>query len=183
MAAVIDQVLPALLPLLVALVALLVGRVRARVRRERAALIAEHEPKAPAVPASRPSRPSHAERRVLIVDDERAIATSLVRLLRQDLPGLDVEIAQSGAEALAIFDRHELLVVDVGMPGMSGPELVRRLVEAGHLFRVVVISGRAPEALVSIAEQLAELGVEVRFLAKPFEAEQLVAVVRELLRL
>lgn len=183
MAAVIDQVLPALLPLLVALVALLVGRVRARIRRERAELLAAHEEKPTPLPAARPSRPSHAERRVLIVDDERAIATALVRLLRQDLPGLDVEIAQSGAEALAIFDRHELLVVDVGMPGMSGPELVRRLVEAGHLFRVVVISGRAPEALGAIAEQVGELGVEVRFLAKPFEAEQLVAVVRELLRL
>lgn len=122
-------------------------------------------------------------RRVLIVEDERSLGIAMQRTLRLSLPQLVVELAQSGSEALAIFDRHELLVVDVGMPHMSGPELVRQLLDAGHLFRVVVVSGRAPHELGIIAAHVQSLGVEVRWLAKPISAEELVTVVRELMRL
>jgi CheY-like chemotaxis protein len=55
---------------------------------------------------------------VLVVDDERTTAVAIQKLLRLDVP--EVEVAQGGYEALAIFDHHELLIVDVSMPGMGG---------------------------------------------------------------
>jgi PAS domain S-box-containing protein len=68
-----------------------------------------------------------AKRRVLIVDDNRDAASSLAMLL--DLVGCDVSVAFGGAEALDAFDHFnpEIVLLDIGMPGMDGYEVARRL--------------------------------------------------------
>jgi PAS domain S-box-containing protein len=79
-----------------------------------------------------PKRTTHspmriAERRVLVVDDNRDAAESLGMLLR--LSGCEVEVAFSGATAIEVVEQFEpdVVILDIGMPGMDGYETVRRL--------------------------------------------------------
>jgi signal transduction histidine kinase len=79
-------------------------------------------------PASKPPAPVHAAAtRILVVDDNRDAAQALVAMLR--LMGGDVQEAHDGAHALRIAEtfRPELVLLDIGMPGMSGLEVARRM--------------------------------------------------------
>ena len=76
---------------------------------------------------------------VLVVDDERAIVKLIATILQ---PEYSVITAESAVEALAIFesyyDRIDLIITDVTMPGMTGLELVARL-ESTHKRRFPVL--------------------------------------------
>ncbi len=75
-----------------------------------------------------PDRPSTAApRRILVVDDQADAATILARLLRGR--GHDVRVAADGASALLAAAEHraEVVVLDIGLPGMDGYEAARRL--------------------------------------------------------
>ena len=65
--------------------------------------------------------------RILVADDNRDAAESLALVLR--FSGYEVSIAFSGAEALEIGqrDRPRAAIIDIGMPGMSGHEVARRM--------------------------------------------------------
>ncbi|HVF15857.1 MAG TPA: ATP-binding protein, partial [Steroidobacteraceae bacterium] len=68
-----------------------------------------------------------AQRRVLVVDDNRDAAESLGMLLR--LSGCEVDVAFSGATAIDTVEQFkpDVVLLDIGMPGMDGYETVRRL--------------------------------------------------------
>jgi PAS domain S-box-containing protein len=70
-------------------------------------------------------------RRVLVVDDNVDAATTLATLLRR--LGHDVQVVHSGADALRVFEgyRPQIILLDVGMPGMNGLEVARRVRERG----------------------------------------------------
>ena len=74
-----------------------------------------------------PRMKSANTRRVLLVDDNRDAADSLALFLR--LAGHEVSVACSGTQALEVASqlRPELLLLDIGMPGMSGYELAEAL--------------------------------------------------------
>ncbi|WP_238382796.1 hybrid sensor histidine kinase/response regulator [Cognatilysobacter segetis] len=80
-----------------------------------------------AAPRAVPSVAPSAGRRVLVVDDNADAARTLAALLA--LGGHDVRTAFSGGEALALLERFvpEVAFLDIGLPGMSGNELARRL--------------------------------------------------------
>jgi two-component system, cell cycle sensor histidine kinase and response regulator CckA len=87
--------------------------------------------------------------------------------------GYSVQTAGDGNEALRLLEQEdrtvELLLTDVVMPGMSGPELARRLPSLHPETRVVYMSGYP-------GDQLAEhdsLGDETLFLQKPFTPAEL----------
>ena len=65
--------------------------------------------------------------KIMIVDDEQANLRTLLRLFRQDY---QVIVAESGAEALALLQQHEvaLMISDQRMPQMTGIELMRKTV-------------------------------------------------------
>ncbi|WP_262266374.1 response regulator transcription factor [Microvirga yunnanensis] len=95
---------------------------------------------------------SELAERVLLVDDDLAVRTSLKFAL--ELEGLAVRVYDSGAALLADPDlaRSACIVVDYNMPGMNGIELVERL-EERHLHHPVILmtSGKArdvPEASI-----------------------------------
>ena len=73
----------------------------------------------------RPAPPT--PRRVLVVDDNRDAADSLGSLLK--FMGADVQVAYDGAQALAEFEkrRPQIVLLDIGMPGMDGYEVARRI--------------------------------------------------------
>ena len=83
---------------------------------------------------------SRGEPVVLCVDDDGANLELLQRTLRSRFP---VIVATSGAEALELTRAHEIAVVltDVRMPEMSGPELLRQISEVAPLARRVIVTG------------------------------------------
>jgi CheY-like chemotaxis protein len=82
-------------------------------------------------------------RRVLVVDDNRDAAETLARLM--EMWGHDVTIGSSGPEALehAAQSLPDVVLLDIGMPGMNGFEVARRLRElpGGNELRVIAMTG------------------------------------------
>ena len=117
--------------------------------------------------------------RLLVVDDSRAMRSYVKGVLKEGFDCSVVE-AQSGFEALRILPREDLdmVIADINMPDINGLELIRfiRTSPKHATVPVLVISTQASD---KDRERVANLGGN-RFLAKPFEPEQLLAVVREL---
>ena len=115
---------------------------------------------------------------VLVVDDAEGLRHMARRLLQQQ--GYTVLVAANADEALALFDRNgsiDVLLTDVVMPGASGPELTKQLIERRPTLRVVYMSGYTDEAIVH--HGILEPGVI--FLNKPFTSETLGQKVRDAL--
>ena len=115
--------------------------------------------------------------RILVVEDEPAIADTIVYALDSD--GFAVQWCATGAAALqAVRDAPAALaVLDVGLPDMNGFELFRRLQQPDAL-PVIFLTARAGEIdrVVGL-----ELGAD-DYIAKPFSPRELVARVRTVLR-
>ncbi len=116
---------------------------------------------------------------IMLVEDQPEVRRLAARVLRGR--GYDVLEASGGEEALALAAAHRgrlhLLVTDVVMPGMKGPEVAARLVAARPGLPVLYVSGYADEVLGPREDLLAQ-GM---LLLKPFSPETLSARVRELL--
>ncbi len=116
--------------------------------------------------------------RVLVVEDEAALRAQIAARLREE--GFAVEEAPDGDEAL--YQGLELpvdaAVVDLGLPGMDGIEVIRRWRDAGRGFPVLILTarGRWQEKVEGL-----EAGAD-DYLVKPFHMEELLARLRALLR-
>lgn len=111
---------------------------------------------------------------VLLVEDEDAIRQVATRVLSSR--GFTVLSAASGEDALRVAEgQHvDLLLTDMVMPGMSGPDLAQRLRADRPQMRVLFTSGYSRDA---VAQQF---GMEdAGFIAKPYGLQELVAAVRE----
>ncbi|APW38071.1 hypothetical protein RD110_13430 [Rhodoferax koreense] len=116
------------------------------------------------------------QRTLLVVDDEENIVAALRRLLRAE--GWLVLSASSAEQALQLLARHEVDVIlsDQRMPGMTGVELLRRARQLYPDTIRLVLSGYTE--LQSITDAINE-GAIYKFLAKPWDDEQLRAHLRE----
>jgi two-component system KDP operon response regulator KdpE len=116
--------------------------------------------------------------RLLIVDDEPPIR----RFLRTALAAQEyrVEEAGDGEAALEFLKRNpvDLIVLDLGLPGMDGLEVIRRLREEGSATPIIILSSRDDEAGKVAA---LDLGAD-DYVAKPFGMEELSARIRAALR-
>jgi CheY-like chemotaxis protein len=85
--------------------------------------------------------PLAPRKRVLVVDDNQDIAVSLSRLLTR-VYGQDVRIAHDGPSALDLADEFqpEIVLLDIGLPGMDGCEVARRLRERPEFSQTVLIA-------------------------------------------
>lgn len=115
---------------------------------------------------------------ILIAEDEDAVRTITARAL--DRAGFRVLIASSGDDALLLAETYpeeiHLLLSDVIMPGLSGPELARRLVTMRPRTKVLFMSGYTDDALSRHG-----FGVGTRMISKPFISGELTRKVREVL--
>ena len=115
--------------------------------------------------------------KVLVVDDDPAVRSAVVRALRVDY---DVDEAADGAEALAHHSAAaaDAIVLDLLMPGIDGLEVCRALRRRQD--RVPILVGTARDAVSDRVEGL-DAGAD-DYLVKPFAVEELRARVRALLR-
>jgi two-component system alkaline phosphatase synthesis response regulator PhoP len=114
---------------------------------------------------------------VLVVEDEREIATIATDYLRH--AGFAVVTAGDGADALAIAAaRHpDLVILDLGLPGMDGVDVARTLRRTSSV-PIIMLTARVEESdrLLGL-----ELGAD-DYITKPFSPRELVARVRAVLR-
>ena len=119
------------------------------------------------------------EETVLVVEDERMVRDLVREILSRQ--GYEMLEAGRGAEALEVSERHKgpihLLITDVVMPGMTGPELARHLTARRPATKVLFMSGYTDDAILH--HGVLEPGTE--FLQKPFTAGSLAAKVRHVL--
>ena len=115
---------------------------------------------------------------VLLAEDDEGLRRLMVQVLRRN--GYQVIESDSAEQALAAFKGFEgtidLLVSDVVMGEMPGPELAQRLQSLGSGLRVLLVSGTADESVVKNLRPRSGA-----FLAKPFKPSQLVDHIHELL--
>lgn len=116
--------------------------------------------------------------RVLIAEDERGIASFLEKGLRAN--GFTTTTVGDGAAALgyAITGDFDLLLLDIGLPGMDGFEVLRRLRDEGVRLPVIILTARD-----SVDDTVAGLeGGADDYVRKPFSFDELLARVRLRLR-
>jgi two-component system, OmpR family, response regulator PhoP len=116
--------------------------------------------------------------RILVIEDEAALRAQLADRLARE--GFRVDQTGDGGEGLYLATEYpfDAAVVDLGLPGIPGLEIVRRLRSAGSRLPVLVLTarGRWQDKVEGL-----EAGAD-DYLAKPFEMEELLARLRALLR-
>ena len=116
--------------------------------------------------------------RILVVEDEAALRDSLKARLTE--AGFTVDIARDGNEGLFAGSEYPLdvAIVDLGLPGVPGLEVIRRLRAAGKTYPILILTARdnwqdKVEGLQAGADD---------YVAKPFHFEEVLARVQALLR-
>ncbi|MEN3364912.1 MAG: two-component system, OmpR family, response regulator [Burkholderiales bacterium] len=115
---------------------------------------------------------------VLLVEDDVVLADGISRVLRAS--GMVVDVLHNGAEADSVLQRAEvsIAVLDIGLPGIDGFEVVRRLRARGSNIPVLLLTAR--DAIHDRVHGL-EVGAD-DYLVKPFATAELVARLKALLR-
>ena len=121
--------------------------------------------------------PAAAAPHVLLVEDDEEVRELLLEVLHAH--GLRATAVGSAEEALAIesLDGFDLLLTDVGLPGLEGPDLARAVRRRAPDMPVLFISGHSGD----IFAHEADLASPRAFLQKPFSSRALVASLKELL--
>jgi FixJ family two-component response regulator len=115
---------------------------------------------------------------VSVVDDDESVRESLPDLLKEF--GFAVQAFSSAEEFLASdsLDRTNCLILDIAMPGMSGPELQRELKHRMHRIPIVFITAHADEAVRPRSLD----GCAAPCLLKPFSESALIEALNTALR-
>lgn len=116
--------------------------------------------------------------RILVIEDEEELRQQLSTRLKQ--AGYAVDLASDGAEGLFIGREYpvDVAVVDLGLPKMSGIEVIRQLRDEGRKFPVLILTAR--DRWQDKVEGLEAGGDD--YLVKPFHMEELLARISALLR-
>lgn len=116
--------------------------------------------------------------RILLVEDDKILADALCRALVQSAYAVDVVGTGEQADNALAIESYDLAILDIGLPGLSGLDVLRRL--RARRSHVPVLLLTALDALADRVRGL-DLGAD-DYLAKPFDLPELEARVRALLR-
>jgi DNA-binding response OmpR family regulator len=117
-------------------------------------------------------------RRLLVVEDDPAIAEPLARALRRD--GYDVDVRADGASALARANRGDvdMVLLDLGLPDIDGMDVCRRVRAESPGLPILMLTARADELDTVIG---LDAGAD-DYVTKPFRLAELLARVRAIMR-
>jgi two-component system response regulator TctD len=114
----------------------------------------------------------------LVVEDDADVGDALARRLRREGHGVDWEQDGEGAESVLQYQSYDLVVLDIGLPGIDGFEVLRRLRRRGARTPVLMLTARS-----NIEDRVDALDVGADdYLSKPFDIRELEARCRALLR-
>ncbi len=116
--------------------------------------------------------------KILVVNDDRAVRDALRRALT--LGGYEVQVAEDGEQALdqVVQAVPDAVVLDVGLPGIDGLEVCRRLRRLGNRVPILILTARD-----AVADRIDGLDVGADdYMVKPFDVGELKARLRALLR-
>jgi len=116
--------------------------------------------------------------RILVAEDESRIASFISKGLTAS--GLQCMVVEDGptAMAMAMTDEFDLMVLDIGLPGMDGFQVLSRIRESGSALPVIILTARD-----SVADTIAGLeGGADDYMQKPFSFGELLARIRLRLR-
>lgn len=129
-------------------------------------------------PAEATASASEDKLRVLVVDDETHVREVLIEALESE--GCEVVSAQSGEIALALFDQHEGkfdgIFTDIGMPEMTGWELVSEIRRRSQTMPIAIISGWADAISMETKNAVKADWV----VAKPFDIDRISEIAQEI---
>ena len=116
--------------------------------------------------------------RLLIVEDEKRLADTLRQLLHRQ--GYTADVSYDGVSGLdnALSGIYDLVILDVMLPGMNGSQVAQKLRQGGIVVPVLMLTAKS--GLTDRIHGL-DCGADY-YLTKPFEAEELLACIRTLLR-
>ncbi len=136
-------------------------------------------PIAQGVAETKGAKPVSAKRNanILIIDNEPPVRNLLARLLKME--GHDVATADQGPEGVAAFKKgkFDIVITDLGMPGMSGWQVAREVKKLNPTVCVVLTTGWSVEMT---PEERKEQGID-HVIAKPFDMPQLFGLIGEAL--
>lgn len=116
--------------------------------------------------------------RVLLVEDEVELGAALARVLERR--GFQVQHRMTATDALQALEQElfEVAVLDIGLPGMDGLQLLQRLRDRGNTMPVLLLTARG-----GVGDRVAGLNAGADdYLAKPFDPDELEARLRALAR-
>jgi two-component system response regulator MprA len=116
--------------------------------------------------------------RILVVEDDRAVREALRRALT--LGGYEVQSAEDGEQAIerVVQDIPDAVVLDIGLPGIDGLEVCRRLRLLGNRVAILILTARE-----QVSDRIDGLDAGADdYLVKPFDVGELKARLRALLR-
>jgi two-component system response regulator MprA len=116
--------------------------------------------------------------RILVVEDDRAVREALRRALT--LGGYEVQTAEDGERAIEMVVQNipDAVVLDIGLPGIDGLEVCRRLRLLGNRVAILILTARE-----QVSDRIDGLDAGADdYLVKPFDVEEVKARLRALLR-
>ncbi|WP_024954477.1 response regulator transcription factor [Sulfurospirillum arcachonense] len=116
--------------------------------------------------------------RILILEDNIRLATGLKKRLSQE--GYAIDVLHDGEEGASVLDyqEYDLLILDLGLPGMDGIDILKKMRKNNKTMPVLITSAR-----FKLDQKI--LGLEAGaddYIAKPFDLKEIVARVHALLR-
>lgn len=116
--------------------------------------------------------------RILVVEDEDSLRTNLVDRLKEE--GYAVDAAANGDDGVYLGKEYpiDVAVIDLGLPGISGIEVIKKLREEGKKFPILILTARS--RWQDKVEGLEAGGDD--YLVKPFHVEELLARLKALMR-
>jgi DNA-binding response OmpR family regulator len=117
---------------------------------------------------------------IVVIDDDAMVRTAVTRILEAE--GFQVALAGDGREGLKLMHnlKPRLVITDIIMPEMEGIETIREMRRERRDLKIMAISGGARMGNANFLDMARTMGADA-IMEKPFEPEDLVAKVRQLL--
>ncbi len=116
--------------------------------------------------------------RILVIEDEENLARSLKKILQTKGYAVDIALNGDGGYETAFGEEYDLIILDLGLPGMDGLRIIEELRKEGNSTPVIMLTAR--DTTQDKVRGL-KYGAD-DYLVKPFEFEELLARIQALLR-